>query len=153
MSNLSLPSRLTNSHIAPRIKITVAQHRQEFSHIWRMLQLIVLAPLLSGLMMPLSLAHINITSQTFRVSRLPGRFMSGLSPNFITCVTRTRKTLLNGPTLHGRNTRLTFFKPKYYAHVHGRVLCNAECAANVVVDDDHHSLFLYIMEYLHLVCL
>jgi hypothetical protein len=28
MSNLGLPSRLTNSHIAPRIKITAARHRQ-----------------------------------------------------------------------------------------------------------------------------
>jgi hypothetical protein len=112
MSNLSLPSWLTNSHIAPRIKITAARHRKEFPHIQRMLRLIVLAPLLSGLMMSLSLAHINITSQTFRVSRLPGGFMSGLSPNYITCVTRTGKTLLNGPTSHGRNTRPTFFEPK-----------------------------------------
>jgi hypothetical protein len=112
MSNLSLPSRLTNSHIAPRIKITVAGHCQEFPHIRRMLRLIVLAPLLSGLMMSLSLAHINITSQTFRVSKLPDGFMSGLSPNFITCVTRTGKTLLNGPTSHGRNIMPTFFKSK-----------------------------------------
>jgi hypothetical protein len=111
MSNLSLPSRLTNSHIAPRIKITAVRHRQEFPHVRRMLQLIVLAPLLSGLMMSLSLAHINITSQTFRVSRLPGGFMSGLSLNFITSVTRTGKALLNGLTSHGRNTRPTFFKP------------------------------------------
>jgi hypothetical protein len=112
MSNLYLRSRLTNSHIAPRIKIMAARHRQEFPHIRRMLRLIVLAPLLTGLMMSLSLAHINITSQTFRVSRLPGEFMSGLSPNFITCVTRTGKALLNGPTSHGRNTRSTFFEPK-----------------------------------------
>jgi hypothetical protein len=112
MSNLYLPSQLTNSHIAPRIKITAARHHQEFPHIWRMLRLIVLAPLLTGLMMSLSLTHINITSQTFRVSRLPGGFMSRLSPNFITCVTRTGKALLNGPTLHGRNTRPTFFEPK-----------------------------------------
>jgi hypothetical protein len=62
MSNLYLRSRLTNSHIAPRIKITAARHRQEFPHIRRMLRLIVLAPLLTGLMMSLSLAHINITS-------------------------------------------------------------------------------------------
>jgi hypothetical protein len=112
MSNLYLPSRVTNSHIAPRIKITAVRHHQESPHILRMLLLIVLAPLLTGLMMSLSLAHINITSQTFRVSRLPGGFMSGLSPNFITCVTRTGKALLNGPTLHGRNTRHTFFEPK-----------------------------------------
>jgi hypothetical protein len=111
MRNLSLPSRLTNSHIASKIKITMAQHRQEFPHVRRMLRLIVLAPL-SGLMMSLSLAHINITSQTFRASRLPGEFMSRLSPNFITCVIRTVKALLNGPTSHGRNTRPTFFEPK-----------------------------------------
>jgi hypothetical protein len=112
MSNLSLPSRLSNSHIAPRIKITEARHHQEFPHIRRMLRLIVLAPLLTRLMMSLSLAHINMTSQTFRVSRLPDGFMSGLSPIFITCVTRTGKALLNGPTSHGRNTRPTFFEPK-----------------------------------------
>jgi hypothetical protein len=112
MSNLSLPSRLTNSHIAPRIKITTARHRQEFPHVRRMLRLIVLAPLLSGLMMSISLAHINIIPHTFRVSRLPGGFMSGLSPNFITYVIRTDKTLLNRPTSHGRNIRSTFFKTK-----------------------------------------
>jgi hypothetical protein len=112
MSNLYLPSRLTNSHIAPRIKITAARHHQEFPHIRRMLWLIVLYPLLTGLMMSLSLAHINITSQTFRVSRLPGGFMSRLSLNFITCVIRTDKSLLNRPTSHGRNTRHTFFEPK-----------------------------------------
>jgi hypothetical protein len=112
MSNLYLPSRLINSHIAPRIKITAVRYRQEFPHIWRILWLIVLAPLLTGLMMYLSLALINITSQTFRVSRLPGGFMSGLSPNFITYVTRTGKSLLNGSTSHGMNTRSTFFKPK-----------------------------------------
>jgi hypothetical protein len=72
----------------------------------------VMAPLLSGLMMFLSLAHINITSQTFRVSRLPGEFMSGLSPNFITCVTRTDKALLNELTSYGKNTRPTLFEPK-----------------------------------------
>jgi hypothetical protein len=112
MNKLYLPSRLTNSHIAPRIRITVAQHRQEFPHIRRMLWLIVLPPLLTRLMMSLSLAHINITSQTFRVSRLSSEFMSGLSPNFITCITWTGKALLNGPTSHGRNTRPTFFEPK-----------------------------------------
>jgi hypothetical protein len=43
--------------------------------------------------------------------------------------------------------------PRYYAHVHGRVLCNVECATNIVVDDDHHDLFSCIMEYLYLLCL
>jgi hypothetical protein len=79
--------------------------------------------------------------------------MSGLSLNFVTCVIRTGKTLLNGPTSHGRNTKPTFFESRYYAHVHKRVLCNAECAVNIVVDDNHHSLFSCIMEYLYLVYL
>jgi hypothetical protein len=43
--------------------------------------------------------------------------------------------------------------PRYYAHVHGRVLYNAGYTANVVVDDDYHDLFSCIMEYLYLVCL
>jgi hypothetical protein len=30
MSDLSLPSRLTSSHTAPRMKTTVSQHWQEF---------------------------------------------------------------------------------------------------------------------------
>jgi hypothetical protein len=56
--------------------------------------------------------------------------------------------------LHIAGTQgLSSSNPRYYAHVHGRVLCNAEYAANVVVDDDHHGLFSCIMEYLHLVCL
>jgi hypothetical protein len=38
MSNLPLPSWLTNLHIAPRIKITAARHHQEFPH-QRMLRL------------------------------------------------------------------------------------------------------------------
>jgi hypothetical protein len=112
MNNLSIPSRLTNSHTTPRIKTMTTWHRQEFPHVWPMLPLIVLSPLLSGLMMSLSLAHIHITSQTFRVSCVPGGFMSGLSWSFITCVIRTDKALLNGPILHGKNTRPTFFESK-----------------------------------------
>jgi hypothetical protein len=112
MSNLPLPSRLTNLHIASRIKITAVRYHQEFPNIRRMIWLIVMPSLLTGLMMSLSLSHINITSQTFRVSRLPGEFMSGLSPNFIICVTKTGNALLNGLTSHGRNTRSTFFEPK-----------------------------------------
>jgi hypothetical protein len=46
-----------------------------------------------------------------------------------------------------------YLNPRYYANIHERVLCNAECAANVVVDDNHHDLFSCIMEFLHLVCL
>jgi hypothetical protein len=41
----------------------------------------------------------------------------------------------------------------YYAHVHRRVLYNAECTINVVVNDDDHDLFSCIIQYLHLVCL
>jgi hypothetical protein len=112
MNNLSLPSRLTNSHTASRIETTVPQHRQEFPHVRQMLRLIVLSPLLMGLMMSLSLAHMHITSQTFRVSRLPDGFMSGLIRSFITCVIRIGETLQNGHASHGRNIRLTFFEPK-----------------------------------------
>jgi hypothetical protein len=46
-----------------------------------------------------------------------------------------------------------FLNSRYYAHVYGQVLCNAECAVNIVVNDDHHGLFLCIMNYLYLVCL
>jgi hypothetical protein len=112
MNNLSLPSRLTNSHTAPRIETTAPQHHQEFPHVRQMLRLIVLAPLLMGLMMSLSLAHIHITSQTFRVSRLPGGFMSGLIQCFITCVIRTGEALQNGHASHNRNIRPTFFETK-----------------------------------------
>jgi hypothetical protein len=79
--------------------------------------------------------------------------MSELSPNFIICVIRTGKALLNGPIHMAGTQGPPSSNPRYYAHVHIRVLYNAECAANVVVDDDHHGLFSYIMEYLHLVCL
>jgi hypothetical protein len=57
MSDLSLPSRLTNSHNAHRIQTMAPRHRQEFRQVRPMLRLIVLAPLLSGLMMQLSLTH------------------------------------------------------------------------------------------------
>jgi hypothetical protein len=43
--------------------------------------------------------------------------------------------------------------PRHYAYVHERVLCNAECAANVVVDDDHCGLFSCIMDYLDVLCM
>jgi hypothetical protein len=112
MGDLSLPSWLTSSHTAHRMQTTAPRHRQEFRQVRPMFQLIVLAPLLCGLVMSMSLAHIHITSQTFTVSSLPGGFMSGLIQSFITCVTKTSKTLLNGPTSHGRNTRHTFFEPK-----------------------------------------
>jgi hypothetical protein len=67
-----------------------------------MLRLIILTPLLSGLMMSPYLTHIHITSQTFTVSNLSDRFMSGLIRSFITCVTRIAEALMNGPTSHGR---------------------------------------------------
>jgi hypothetical protein len=112
MNNLSLTSRLTNSHTVPRIETTTPQHRQEFPHVQQIFRLIVLAPLLMGLMMSLSLTHIHITSQTFRVSRLPGGFMSELIQNFITCVIRTGEALQNEHASHGRNIRPTFFEAK-----------------------------------------
>jgi hypothetical protein len=95
MSDLSLSSRLTNSHSAHNIQTTALRHCQEFCQVRPMLQLIVLAPLLSGLMMSLYLTHIHITSQTFTVSNLPGGFMSELIRNFITYVTRTGEVMLS----------------------------------------------------------
>jgi hypothetical protein len=112
MSDLSLPSRLTNWHTAPMIKTTEIWHRQEFCQGRAMLWLIVLAPLLSELMMSISLAHIHITSRILIVNSLPSGFMSGLIQSFITSIIRTDEALLNRPTSHGRNTRHTFFKPK-----------------------------------------
>jgi hypothetical protein len=112
-----------------------------------MLRLIVLAPLLSGLMMSLSLTHIHITSQTFTVSSLPCGFMSRLIWSFITCVTRTSETLLNGSTSHGRNTRHTFLEPK--------ILCS--CPWRSIMQCSMHNqcsgLFTCIMKYLHVLCM
>jgi hypothetical protein len=47
--------------------------------------------------------------------------------------------------------------PRYYAHIHERVLCNAECVANIVVDDDHHGfIFMYygvfVFDVFRIVC-
>jgi hypothetical protein len=77
--------------------------------------------------------YTHTTSQTFTVSNLPDEFTSGLIRSCITCVNRTDKTLLNEPTLHGRNIRHILFEPRYYAHVDEGVLYNATCATNVVV--------------------
>jgi hypothetical protein len=88
MSDLSLPSWLTNSYTAHRIQTMAPRHRQEFHQVRPMPRLIVLTHPLNGLMMSLYLAHIHITSQTFTLSNLPGGFMSGLIQSFITCVTR-----------------------------------------------------------------
>jgi hypothetical protein len=59
--------------------------------------------------------------------------MSGLIRSCITCVIRTDDALLNGPTSYDRNISHIFIEPRYYAHVHGGILCNAACATNVVV--------------------
>jgi hypothetical protein len=143
MSDLSLPSRLTNSHTAHRIQTTSHRHRQEFCQVRSMLWLIVLAPLLSGLMMFLSLAHIHITSQTFTVNSPLGGFMSELIRSFITCVTMTGETLLNGPTSHGRNTRHTFFEPKVlYSYPRRSIM---QCRMR----DQCSDLFICIIDYLY----
>jgi hypothetical protein len=143
MSHLSLPSRLTSSHTAPRIQTTTPRHRQEFWQVRLMLRLIVMAPLLSGLMMSLSLTYIHITSQTFTVSSLPGGFMSVLIRSFIICVIRTGEVLLNGQTSHDRNTSHTFLELK--------VLCS--CSRRSIIQCNMHNqysgLFTCIMDYLH----
>jgi membrane-bound acyltransferase YfiQ involved in biofilm formation len=104
MSDISLPSRLTSSHTTPRMQTTTPRHYKEFQQVRPMLWLIVLTHILSGLMMSLSLAHIHITFHTFTVSILSSGFMNELIHNFITCVTRTGETLMNGSISHGRNT-------------------------------------------------
>jgi hypothetical protein len=93
------------------------------------------------------LAHIHITSQTFTVNNLPSGFTSGLIRSCITCVTRTDKALLNGPTSHGRNIRHIFFESK--------VLCS--CRRWSIMQCSMHNqcsgLFTCIMDYLHLLCM
>jgi hypothetical protein len=109
-----------------------------------MLRWIVLPHLLSGLMISPYLAHIHITSQTFTVSNLPGGFTSGLIWSCITCVTRTDKTLLNGPTSYGRNIRHILFELK--------VLCSCR-RMNIIQCSMHNQcsgLFTCIMNYLHI---
>jgi hypothetical protein len=112
-----------------------------------MLRWIVLAHLLSGPMISPYLAHRHITSQTFTVSNLPSGFTSGLIQRCITCVTKTGKALLNGPTSHGRNIRHIFFEPK--------VLCS--CRQRSIMQCNMHNqcsvLFTCIMNYLHVLCM
>jgi hypothetical protein len=147
MSNLSLPSQLTNSRTAHRIQTMAPRHRQEFRQVRPMLRLIVLAPLLSGWMMSLYLAHIHIVSRTFTVSNLPGGFMTGLIWSFITCVTRTSDALLNGPTSHGRNTRHTFFEPKVLC------LCPQMSIMQCSMRNQYSGLFTCIIDYLYVLCM
>jgi hypothetical protein len=112
-----------------------------------MLQWIVLAHLLSGQMISPYLAHIHITSQTFTVSNLPGGFTSGLIQSCITCVIRTDKALLNGPTSHGRNIRHIFFEPK--------VLCSCrwKSITQCSMRNQCSDLFTCIINYLHVLCM
>jgi hypothetical protein len=113
-----------------------------------MLQWIVLAHPLSGLMISPYLAHIHITSQTFTVSNLPGGFTSGLIRSFITCVIRTNKALLNGPTSHGRNIRHIFFEPKVLCS------CRRRSITQCSMRNQCSGLFTCIMDYLHvLLCM
>jgi hypothetical protein len=92
------------------------------------------------------LAHIHITSQTFTVSTLPDGFTSGLIQSCITCVTRTDKALLNGPTSHGKNIRHIFFEPK--------VLCS--CQWRSIMQCSMHNqcsgLFTCIIDFLYVLC-
>jgi hypothetical protein len=112
-----------------------------------MLQWIVLPHLLSGLMISPYLAHIHITSQTFTVSNLPGGFMSGLIRSCITCVIRTGKALLNGPTSHSRNIRHIFFEPKVLSS------CRRRSIMQCSMRNQCSGLFTCIMDYLHVLCM
>jgi hypothetical protein len=93
------------------------------------------------------LAHIHITSQIFTVSNLPGGFTTGLIRSGITCVTRTGKALLNGPTSHGRDIRHIFFEPK--------VLCSCQWRSimQCSMHNQYSGLFTCIMDYLHVLCM
>jgi hypothetical protein len=112
-----------------------------------MLQLIVLAHLLSGLMISPYLAHIYITSQTFTVSNLHSEFTSWLIQRCIICVTRTGKALLNEPTSHDRNIRHIFFEPK--------VLCSCQWMSIMQCNmhNQYSGLFTCIMNYLYVLCM
>jgi hypothetical protein len=112
-----------------------------------MLWWIVLTLLFSGLMISPYLAHIHITSQTFTVSNLPGGFTSGLIRSCITCVIRTGKTLLNGPTSHGMNIRHIFFEPKVLC------LCRWMSIMQYSMCNQYSDLFTCIMDYLHVLCM
>jgi hypothetical protein len=93
------------------------------------------------------LAHIHITSQTFTVSNLPGGFMSGLIRSYITYVTRTGKSLLNGPTSHDRNIRHIFFEPKILCSSRQRSIM--QCS----IRNQCSGLFTCIMNYLYVLCM
>jgi hypothetical protein len=112
-----------------------------------MLQWIVLTHLLSGLMISPYLTHIHITSQTFTVSNLPGRFTSGLIRSCITCVIRTGKTLLNVPTSYDRNIKHIFFEPNVLCSCRRRSI--TQCSMRNQCSD----LFIYIMNYLYVLCM
>jgi hypothetical protein len=112
-----------------------------------MLQWIVLAHLLSGLMISPYLAHIHITSQTFTVSNLLGGFTNMLIRSCITCVIRTGKALLNEPTSHDRNIRHIFFEPK--------VLCSCQRRGimQCSMRNQCSGLFTCIIDYLYVLCM
>jgi hypothetical protein len=112
-----------------------------------MLRWIVLAPLLSGLMIFSYLAHIHITSQTFTVSNLPGGFTSGLIRSCITCVTKTDKSLLNGPTSLGRNIRHIFFEPNVLYS------CRRGSIMQYSMRNQYNGFFTCIIDYLHVLCI
>jgi hypothetical protein len=102
-----------------------------------------MAHLLSGLMISPYLTHIHITSQTFTVSNLPGRFMSGLIWSCITCITKTNKALLNGPTSHDRNIR-HIFKIKVLCSCRWRSIMQSS------IHNQYSGLFICMMDYLYI---
>jgi hypothetical protein len=112
-----------------------------------MLRWIVLTHLLSRLIISPYLTYIHITSQTFIVNNPPGGFTSGLIQSCITCVTRTKKTLLNGPTSYDRNIRHIFFEPK--------VLCSCQRRSimQCSMRNQCSGLFTCIMDYLYVLCM
>jgi hypothetical protein len=93
------------------------------------------------------MTHIHITSQTFTVSNLHGGFTSGLIRICITCVTRTDKALLNGPTSYGRNIRHIFFEPNILCSY--RRMSIMQCSMR----NQCSGLFICIMDYFYVLCM
>jgi hypothetical protein len=80
-------------------------------------------------------------------SQQPDGFMSGLIRSCITCVTGTDKTLLNGPTSHGRNIRYIFFEPKVLCS------CRRKSIMQCNMRNQCSGLFTCIIDYLHVLCM
>jgi hypothetical protein len=73
--------------------------------------------------------------------------MSGLIRIYITCVTRTDKALLNGPTSYGRNISHIFFEPNVLCSYRRRSIM--QCS----IRNQCSGLFTCIMDYFYVLCM